>query len=73
MKKSKNSLDSSEIKRLYRAEKEKIEDSARQLEQEKCKAYLRLTDKRAQLLRGRINNRMHTIRRLHARLQIDKK
>ena len=27
MKKSKNSLDSSEIKRLYRAEKEKIEEA----------------------------------------------
>lgn len=69
MKKSNNSLDSSEIEKLYRAEKKRIEDSTQQLEKEKCKAYLRLMDKHKQFLQGRIGKRMHTIRRLHSLLK----
>ncbi|MDO8511261.1 MAG: hypothetical protein Q7S55_03785 [Nanoarchaeota archaeon] len=48
------SWSSSQIERLYRLEKVKIETSARQLEMEKLRAYLRLMEKRKHSLQRKI-------------------
>ena len=53
-KKKNASWSSSQIERLYRLEKVKIETSARQLEMEKLRAYLRLMEKRKHSLQRKI-------------------
>jgi hypothetical protein len=64
---------SSEIERLYRMEKTKIQHSAQHLAQEKLKAHLRLMDKHRHFLQGKINRQIPQIDRLNVQLRQYKK
>ena len=69
MGKSNSRWSSSQIEKLYRKEKARIESSAQLLEKEKLKAYLRLLEKSKRFLQGRMNKRMHAVRRLNIQLK----
>lgn len=67
--KKESQSDSSKIERLYHAEKERIEEAAKHLEKEKCKAYLRLMGRRKRSIQVKMSQRMVAVRRLHLQIK----